>query len=74
MSPFESIQVSPYCVHLKSKKLVFQTHPPKSDEEILDASGHTWCHLTEETVGEDGAPCSPEDCVKGRSCFKSYND
>ncbi len=74
MSSFERIQLSPYCVHLKSKKLVFQPRPPVSDEDILDGSGHTWCQQTQEVVGEDGEPSDPRECQKGRSCFCSYSD
>lgn len=72
MSSFERVQVSPYCAQLRSKKLVFQNRPPQSDEDILDASGHTWCFTTQETLGEDGQPCSPEDCQKGRGCYSPY--
>ena len=74
MSAFERIVVSPYCRHLASKKLVFQTHPPVSDDEILDASGHTWCEESQEVVGPDGDACSPEDCQAGRSCFRVYGE
>lgn len=74
MSPFEHISVSPYCAFLRSKKLVFQTHPPRTDEEILDASGHTWCEESQEAVGPDGEVCSPQDCQTGmRPCFRSYS-
>lgn len=72
MSPFESIAVSPFCANLCSKKLVFQTHPPRHEDEILDGSGHTWCELTQEAVGPDGSTCDPETCRAGRSCFRSY--
>ncbi len=72
MSLFESIRVSPFCAQLRSKKLVFQPRPPRDEEEILDASGHTWCELSQEAVGPDGAVCAPDTCRAGRACFRSY--
>ena len=72
MSSFQRITVSPYCRHLASKKLVFQTRPPVSDEEILDASGHTWCQESQEVIGPDGDTCSTMDCHADRSCFQAY--
>jgi hypothetical protein len=72
VSPFEKVEVSPFCAHLCSKKLVFQTHPPRDEDEILDGSGHTWCELTQETAGPDGWACDPGTCRAGRGCFQSY--
>ncbi len=73
MSPFESIPISPFCVHLRSKKLILSTHPPRVEEEILDPSGHTWCDRTQEAVGPDDEIVQPELCCKGRACFKAYS-
>jgi hypothetical protein len=72
MIPNERIQISPYCSQLRSKKMVFQTHPPQTHEDILDGSGHTWCELSQETVALDGEVCCPEDCQSGRACFQPY--
>ncbi|MCB9916412.1 MAG: hypothetical protein H6828_14885 [Planctomycetes bacterium] len=72
MSPFESLEISPFCRHLCSKKLLFQKRPPVAASEILDASQHTWCDRTQEAVGPDGDVSDPEDCVRGRGCFTPY--
>jgi hypothetical protein len=73
MTAFESIQISPFCAHLCSKKLLFQQHPPRREEDLLDASCHTWCGLTQEALGPDQQPTDPDDCRAGRACFKSYS-
>jgi len=73
MSSFESIRVSPFCADLCSKKLIFQTRPPRDEDEILDASGHTWCGRCQEVVGPDGEVCDPEFCREGRACFRPYS-
>jgi hypothetical protein len=71
-SPLAGIEVSPFCAHLRSKKLLFQRRPPRDEDELLDASGHTWCNVSQEAAGPDGAVCDPDRCRAGRACFQSY--
>ncbi|HED64416.1 MAG TPA: hypothetical protein ENJ09_02565 [Planctomycetes bacterium] len=73
MSTFESIPLSPFCVRLASKKLLLDARPPRTESDLLDASCHTWCTKTQESIGPDGAPTDPEDCRAGRSCFEPYS-
>lgn len=70
---FESIEISPFCSHLCSKKLVFQQRPPQSEDELMDASCHTWCGLTQEALGPDNDPTDPDYCRAGRKCFVPYS-
>ena len=72
-SKFESLSLSPYCRHLCSKKLLLRAEPPRTEADLLDASGHTWCTKTQESIGPDREPSDPEDCRPGRACFQSYS-
>lgn len=62
---------APFCTDLCSKKLVFRTHPPRTAEDVLDASNHCWCRRTQQVLGPDGEHVSPDDCRAGRGCFRS---
>ncbi len=73
MTTFKSIRISPFCAQLCSKKLIFQKRPPQSCDEILDASCHTWCGLTQEALGPDNEATDPEDCNASRACFEPYS-
>jgi hypothetical protein len=42
-----------------------------SEEEYHDASGHTWCYLTQMPIGPDGMDASPPNCKPGRGCYRS---
>lgn len=66
------IRISPYCRKLRTKKVFFLPHPPRNEEELLEASGHCWCAETGYAVGEDGDLTGPEECTRGRSCFTPY--
>jgi len=66
------LKISPFCRNLRTKKSFFLKHPPRTADELLEASGHCWCSLTGHTVGDDGEPADPEDCVTGRRCFAAY--
>ena len=65
-------RISPYCVHLWSKKAYFRSAPPQTERDVLDGSNHCWCRLTKMTVGVDDEIVDPDDCVEGRSCFVPY--
>ena len=67
------ISLSPFCRHLASKKLLLGAGPPRTDQDILDASCHTWCEQTQEALGPDQEPTDAEDCRQGRTCFEPYN-
>lgn len=70
-SPRLGQRVSPYCVHLSSKKLMIADAPPMTTRDVLDASQHCWCARTMQVLGPDRMQCHPEDCTKGRDCFES---
>ena len=67
----DELALSPFCVHLQSKKLLFRTAPPATESDVLDASRHVWCRLTMQVFGPDSEIVSTDDCRAGRSCFKS---
>ncbi|HIG11977.1 MAG: hypothetical protein ABGY71_02385 [bacterium] len=73
MTAFESIQISSFCRHLCSKKLVIQRRAPLLDEDLLDASCHTWCEKTQESIGPDCEPTCVDDCRAPRACFVPYS-
>lgn len=63
--------LSPFCIHLQSKKLFFSTGPPMKVDDVLDASRHCWCRRTMQALGPDAEVVDPRDCQAGRSCFES---
>ena len=65
------LELSPFCVHLQSKKLFFAAGPPQTIDDVLDASRHCWCRKTMQVIGPDGEIVDPRDCRSGRSCFES---
>jgi hypothetical protein len=67
-----AFELSPYCRHLGSKKLCFRTHPPQTDEDVLDASRHTWCRQSHQSLGPDGEAVDVADCRRGRACFVPF--
>ena len=64
--------ISPFCRNLRTKKYYSLPRPPRTEEELLEASGHCWCRVTGHAAGEDGEVACPEDCVAGRPCFVPY--
>ena len=71
MSDPRTPPVSPFCVHLASKKMMISERPPLEDSDVLDSSQHCWCELSHMLIGPDGDAAHPEDCRKGRDCFES---
>jgi hypothetical protein len=67
-----ALGISPFCRHLQSKKLVFRTSPPQTEDDVLDASRHAWCRKTQQVVGADGEIACPADCRRGRPCFEGF--
>ena len=67
----ERPRLSPYCSDLASKKLLLRSAPALVDRDVLDLSGHCWCQRTHQVLGPDREPVGPEDCRRGRSCFRS---
>lgn len=65
------LALSPFCVHIQSKKLFFRKGPPMEESDVLDASRHCWCSLTMQVLGPDGEVVHPDECRAGRSCFRS---
>lgn len=66
------IEISPFCVHLCSKKAYFLERPPAVAEDLLDASRQVWCRKTMEAVGPDDRLANPEGCRRERTCFEAY--
>jgi hypothetical protein len=62
---------TPFCAHLRTKKWFTLDAPARDEEELLDASGHSWCRKTMLTVGPDGEIVDPEDCRAGRVCYRA---
>jgi hypothetical protein len=65
------LRLSPFCVHVQSKKLFFATAPPMTIDDVLDASRQCWCRKTMQILGPDGEVVDPRDCQRGRACFES---
>lgn len=63
--------LSPFCVHLQSKKTFFRQGPPMEELDVLDGSRHCWCRKTMQALGPDGDVVDLEDCRRGRGCFQS---
>ena len=72
MSDTTRIEISPFCLHLCSKKAYFLGRPPRVEEDLLDASRWVWCRRTMEAVGPDDRPAAPDACRDGRTCFRAY--
>jgi hypothetical protein len=65
------LNLSPFCIHLRSKKLVFGSAPPMEEEDVLDGSEHCWCRHTMQVLGPDKGRAAPSRCRAGRACFES---
>ncbi|MGC4076077.1 MAG: hypothetical protein QM702_03405 [Rubrivivax sp.] len=66
----EPIQ-TPFCGELRSKRFLMLDTIPTRAEQYLDPSLHCWCYHTQQTIGPDGGFVEPEECVPGRSCYRS---
>ena len=62
---------TPFCGELRSKKYFLLDTIPSQASDLLDGSGHCWCHHTQQPIGPDGLHVLPDLCVPGRSCYKS---
>jgi len=69
--PIAGIRVSPFCMHLRSKKSYFLRGPALEEADLLDGSGHCWCRKTMLALGPDGEAAVPSDCRAGRACFEA---
>ena len=65
------LNLSPFCIHLQSKKVTFRSSPPMEESDVLDASCHCWCRRTMQVLGPDKERAAPADCRSGRPCFES---
>lgn len=63
-------ELHPFCVDLLSKKLLCGEGLPRTDSDVLDASGHCVCARTSQVLGPDRAPVGPQECRRGRECYK----
>ena len=66
-----SPKISPFCIHLDSKKIILAENAPLTEGDVLDASNYCWCRITCQVFGPDRRQVSPEGCQKGRDCFES---
>ena len=71
MSTSRDLEISPFCTHLRSKKSYFLQRPAREESELVDASRWLWCACTMEILGPDDEPADPQDCRRGRSCFRA---
>jgi hypothetical protein len=62
---------SPYCREIRSKRYFFLREMPTEESHLRDASNHCWCRQTMQVFGPDGEMVRPQDCVAGRSCYRS---
>ena len=71
MSSELSHHETPFCGELRSKKYFLLDTIPSQASDLLDGSGHCWCHHTQQPIGPDGLHVLPDLCVPGRSCYRS---
>jgi hypothetical protein len=64
-------ELFPICAELRSKKSFLLGRAPRTSAEVLDASNDCWCALTDDRLGVDKDPVHPDDCRRGRRCFRS---
>lgn len=64
-------ELFPICAELRSKKCFLLGRAPRTSAEVLDASNDCWCALTDDRLGVDKDPVHPDDCRRGRRCFRS---
>jgi hypothetical protein len=62
---------TPFCGDLRSKKYFMLATIPSQAADLLDGSGHCWCHHTQQPIGPDGLHVLPDQCVPGRVCYRS---
>lgn len=67
----DGLNISPFCLHLQSKKAYFRTTPPMEESDLLDASLSCWCRRTMQVLGPDKNRAEPSACRTGRGCFES---
>ena len=71
MSSEFSHHETPFCGELRSKKYFLLDTIPSQASDLLDGSGHCWCHHTQQPIGPDGLHVLPDLCGPGRSCYRS---
>lgn len=70
----DELKLSPFCVHLTSKRSAFALRPARTEAELLDGSQACWCARTMTALGPDRETVDPDDCREGRGCFESLLD
>jgi hypothetical protein len=65
---------SPFCADFRSKRYYFLERPAYERSEILDGSGDCWCGRTQLRLGPDDERVDPDDCQRGRACFRSASE
>lgn len=62
---------TPFCGELRSKKYFLLDTIASEASDLMDGSGHCWCHHTQQPIGPDGLHVLPDLCTPGRSCYRS---
>jgi hypothetical protein len=70
IAPSETLN-SPYCREIRSKRYFFLREMPTEEHHLKDGSNHCWCRVTMKVYGPDGEIARPQDCVAGRTCYRS---
>jgi hypothetical protein len=71
MSSEFSHHETPFCGELRSKKYFLLDSIASQASDLMDGSGHCWCHHTQQPIGPDGLHVLPDLCGPGRSCYRS---
>ena len=66
------------CRHLRCKEMYYTAHEEaggaeraRPDPATAFANKYFWCLRTFKADGPEGAPCGPEECPPGRSCYEA---
>jgi len=62
---------TPFCGEIRSKKYFMLDTLPSETSDLMDPSGHCWCHHTQQPIGPDGLHVLPDLCRPGRVCYRS---
>lgn len=72
MSDFRPVQLRPACYCIRHKLMYVDER--QSVRGMVDDQSDTrifFCGKSQESLGPDGQPVSPRDCVPSRGCYKT---
>jgi len=70
MSDLRPVKLETSCLHLRHKLMYVDER--QSTPGLVDDSSDTrifWCVKTQESLGPDTEPVSPDDCCPTRACY-----